>query len=147
MPVFELNQGDCQAQFKALDDFTQGYVEAAFYCGIEAMPADRLSLDLLAIETWERIKDECEAFQIGNEAALATACETTSKHGRKLRYDMTHAGRDFWLTRNDHGAGFWDGDLPDDVGEELTAAARDAGERDLYMGDDHKLYLYPPPKD
>lgn len=33
--------------------------------------------------------------------------------------DMEQIGHDFWLTRNGHGAGFWDGDY--EKGDEITA--------------------------
>ena len=52
-----------------------------------------------------------------------------------------YAGHDFWLTRCGHGCGFWDGDWPDDLGEELTEACKDMGQCDLYVGDDGKVYL------
>lgn len=35
---------------------------------------------------------------------------------------------DFYLTRNGHGAGFWDGDYPDEVGRKLTDIAHGFGE-------------------
>jgi len=50
------------------------------------------------------------------------------------------AGHDFWLNRNGHGAGFWDGDWPDPEATALDAASRSAGEIDLYVGDDNKIY-------
>jgi hypothetical protein len=34
-------------------------------------------------------------------------------------YDDEQIGHNFWLTRNYHGAGFWDGRCPD-IGDELT---------------------------
>ncbi len=43
------------------------------------------------------------------------------------------AGHDFWLTRNGHGAGFWDGDWPEDAGERLTKASKKFGEQSLYV--------------
>jgi hypothetical protein len=59
------------------------------------------------------------------------------------RNDAESAGHDFFLTRNGHGAGFWDGHwkfpfhgadlIVDDCGEFLTAAAKKYGE----------LYVYP----
>ena len=49
-------------------------------------------------------------------------------------------GHDLWLTRNGHGAGFWDGDYADDVGEALTKISEAMGEIDLYVGDDGKIY-------
>lgn len=53
--------------------------------------------------------------------------------------DAGQCGHDFWLTRNGHGAGFWDRGLGD-VGKRLTDACRSYGECDLYVGDDGKLY-------
>jgi hypothetical protein len=49
------------------------------------------------------------------------------------------AGQDFWLTRNRHGAGFWDRGLGP-VGDRLTAACRPYGSVDLYVGDDGKVW-------
>jgi len=50
------------------------------------------------------------------------------------------AGHDFWLTQNGHGAGFWDGDWPEDVGTRLTEASKTFPEVNLYVGDDGKIY-------
>lgn len=54
-------------------------------------------------------------------------------------------GHDFWLTRNRHGAGFWDRYYgPDDpraeAGDRLTALAHAYGETWLYVGDDGTVY-------
>lgn len=49
-------------------------------------------------------------------------------------------GHDFWLTRNHHGAGFWDRGLPDSIGDALTKAAHSCGGVDLYVG--HNGYVY-----
>jgi hypothetical protein len=48
-------------------------------------------------------------------------------------------GHDFWLTRNGHGAGFWDRGLGQ-VGEALSKASEPYGEVDLYAGDDGYIY-------
>jgi hypothetical protein len=45
---------------------------------------------------------------------------------------------DFWLNRNGHGAGFWDGDY--EFGDELDKLATKFREVDLYVGDDGKVY-------
>lgn len=51
--------------------------------------------------------------------------------------DMTwsQAGHDFWLTRNGHGAGYWDRDLGE-AGEQLSEAATAFGMVDLFVLDD-----------
>jgi hypothetical protein len=48
-------------------------------------------------------------------------------------------GHDFWLTRNGHGAGFWDRGLGQ-VGEALSEASKPYGEVDMYAGDDGYIY-------
>ena len=45
-----------------------------------------------------------------------------------------------WLTRNGHGAGFWDGDWPEPVASRLTKSAKRFGSFDLYVGDDGKVH-------
>lgn len=54
---------------------------------------------------------------------------------------MTHEqfGHDFWLTRNGHGAGFWDRGL-DALGDTLTKWADTFKAVDMYVGDDGKVY-------
>lgn len=53
--------------------------------------------------------------------------------------DWARVGHDFCLTRNHHGAGFWDRGLGD-LGERLTVAAHSFGEQSLYVGDDNQLH-------
>jgi hypothetical protein len=53
--------------------------------------------------------------------------------------DASQVGHDFWLTRNHHGAGFWDRGLGE-VGKRLTTAAQAFGEVTLYIGDDGWIY-------
>ena len=43
-------------------------------------------------------------------------------------HDMERAGHDFWLTRNGHGAGFWDGDWEQKIGQRATDASKRFGE-------------------
>lgn len=49
------------------------------------------------------------------------------------------AGHDFWLTRNGHGAGFWDGDWPVS-GDRLTELSSTFGEFDLCIGEDGLIH-------
>jgi hypothetical protein len=49
-------------------------------------------------------------------------------------------GHDIWLTRNHHGAGFWDRGLGD-LGDKLTEIAHSLGGSDAYVGDDGKVHL------
>lgn len=54
--------------------------------------------------------------------------------------DEEMVGHNFWLTRNRHGAGFWDAGLGA-LGARLTKAAHVYGSCDVYLGDDDKLHL------
>src|SRR5215213_9921810 len=69
-------------------------------------------------------------------AATTTSCwagpATTRSH-------YSQAGHDFWLTRNRHGAGFWDRGLGD-LSNRLSDASKVYGEVDLYVGDDGQIY-------
>ena len=53
--------------------------------------------------------------------------------------DDEYIARDFWLTRNGHGAGFWDG-YYGDLGDKLTAIAKTFSECTLYIGNDELIY-------
>jgi len=53
-------------------------------------------------------------------------------------------GHDFWLTRNGHGAGFWDRfstGIGASFGNHLTEKAKPYGESYLIVGDDGKVYV------
>jgi len=57
-----------------------------------------------------------------------------------IGHDVVKGCHDFWLTRNGHGAGFWDGDWDDETGKRLTTISKKYVEIDLYVGDDGKIY-------
>lgn len=149
MPEFHLDCGTKHVQYRALDEFTQGYFECAFFCGLtEDCDVEKtrhaITLDMLSAETWDRMVRDCNDFQIGNEAALAGACSAEIMTGRKIaQYTMRQAGIDFWFSRNGH-AGYFERGLPDDIEQTLEEAATCAGQYDLYLGNDGDLYGYPP---
>lgn len=91
--------------------------------------ADKLRADALAFYIKAR------AMIQHDDAPLANDFEG-SVSARKAAM----AGHDFWLTRCGHGAGFWDGDWPEAVGDALSEMAREAGNVDLYVGDDNKIH-------
>ena len=55
--------------------------------------------------------------------------------------EWSHAGHDFWLTRNGHGAGFWDGDWPEPYATQLTEICQSLPEIDLYITDDDQIAI------
>lgn len=116
--------------------FVQSYIETALWSSTDSdgVPLDdsKYADAELATETLKRFEADCEKFQ---------------EQGAKL-FPEYFAGRmaeitahDFWLTRNRHGAGFWDGDYPKEIGEALTELAHSFGECDLYIGDNGQIYV------
>jgi hypothetical protein len=111
--------------------FLDGYIECAIWASTDA---DGEPLDAeLSEETRATMARECAVFESKNRALLDQANE----EGQSDEY----LGHDFWLTRNHHGAGFWDRGLS--IGDALTAAAHAAGERYLYIGDDGEIHQFP----
>ena len=86
-------------------------------------------------EFLERAEKDCTRFQEENTNLLTLAYE-------RPEYGAESAGHDFWLTRNRHGAGFWDRrELEtDNLGGKLTEAANGFGELSTYVGDDGLIY-------
>lgn len=114
-----------------LSNFTRAYVNAMFWteCGPDNEELDGKDYDDLAPETITKIIEDCAGFEMLNKPLL-------DKAG-----DESQNGHDFWLTRNGHGAGFWDRGYPDDIGEKLTQACKKYKNINLVLGDDQKLYL------
>ena len=56
------------------------------------------------------------------------------------RYGYEQAGHDFWLTRNGHGAGFWDRGLGE-IGDKLSKIAKSFGSSYVYRTDRGKIAI------
>lgn len=125
---------------RRLDAFTVGYIDAMFFTEtghIEDGELRDATLADLAPKTRTLIIDECRAFQEQNETYLL--CAYLDADGPD--YTATMAGHDFWLTRNGHGAGFWDRGLRNNIGTALSMSTRGWGTLDLVLGADGALYL------
>lgn len=116
----------------SLDAFTRAYLECALWSSLIDAETEEYGdtnhlIEDLAPEALAQAVADCAKFQADNFEDI-------------YRLEK-EAGHDFWLTRNCHGAGFWDGDWPEDVGKRLTNAAHAFGELSPYVGDDGKVYL------
>lgn len=106
------------------NSFFEAYVEAALWSSHDAASGDNFdsySNKDLSPEARMEMYGDCVKFWLRNRRLI----------GRQV----TQAGHDFWLTRNGHGAGFWD--RPDDVWPKetrdlLTAEAHKFREQSLY---------------
>ena len=115
-----------------LDKFLEAYIAAALWSTTDGSTLEggdfldaNYGTDDLAPETLAKMKADCYKFRAENAKDI---------EGREEQ-----AGHDLWLTRNHHGAGYWDGDWPD-AGERLTQACKKYPEVNLYVGDDGLIY-------
>lgn len=98
------------------------------------------------------ITDDSELSQEAKNSMQADCLRFLEKYGHLIESEpepptatdigddeWAMAGHDFWLTRNGHGAGFWDGGWPVN-GEALTEACNWFGEVSLYVGDEGEVH-------
>lgn len=116
------------------ETFLEAYIKCALWSTTD--DADRPLDDRLDIELAEETR--------ANMAADCTKFET-EQSAFYLHHGWTHAqaGHDFWLTRNGHGAGFWDRDFDrcfGSCGRALAEMAQAYPQVDLYVGDDGYIY-------
>lgn len=115
--------------------FLTGYIAAAYWTdtGDIGQPTGNAEMGDSAYAT---AAVDCSKFILDAGDLLIAALDRPG-------YDAARAGHDFWLTRNGHGAGFWDRDelTDDDLGERLTEIAKRFPESDLYEGDNGMMYL------
>ena len=123
------------ADFNSLDDFTKGYIEAAFFCecNCDNKELEHAETGDISPESMSEVIADCTAWQAMNANLLTRAYDRD--------YDATRAGRDYWFTRNGHGVGFWDREAlnDDDLGDALTLGCD--GEVSIYKGDDGLIYF------
>ena len=107
----------------------QGYLHCALW--VEELDADydisdfdTLSADLARNDV-NKFLDELDEYDLLDE--LST----------QMSYDSI--GHDFWLTRNGHGAGFWDRGL-EDVGKEVSKICEEFGDKYAYA-ENGKIYI------
>jgi len=118
------------------EKFFAAYVKCALWAETDGETdqsfIDRgFTIENLSPEATDKMRQDCKRFC---ESSQGAACLNASG------LTPEQAGQDFWLTRNHHGAGFWDRDLAY-TGEELTRLAHDASICTLYVGDDDMIHI------
>jgi hypothetical protein len=101
--------------------------------GGESLSAN-YSIEDFAPDSLQIMLADCAKFQSVNADLILRAWDESGQ-------DAAQCGHDFWLTRNWHGAGFWDGDYTKETGKALTEAAKAFGYQDIYVGNDNRLHL------
>ena len=112
--------------------FLNSYIETALWSSTDTNGETFLDSNYdssdLADSTWAAMSRDCLDFMgIDDVQAVIDS------------HSPEQVAHDFWLTRNHHGAGFWDGDYGDD-GDWLTEMSHPYGEAYLYVGDDGMIY-------
>ena len=114
-----------------LNDMLNGYIDCALWVGVTGPDPDAneplydLSADVLGDAERDAIRAECADFlELAGEDAAALGAG--------------QLGHDLFLTRNGHGAGFWDRGLGA-AGERLTAWAKSMGSDDWFLADDGSI--------
>jgi hypothetical protein len=120
------------------NSFLQSYLAAMLFTesgdlacafGLVADPA-KISPELLASAT-----ADCRKFYNENHALFTDEnCKYTGCTPDE------YAAHDFWMTRNGHGVGFWDGGWAEPAATELHRASKAFGEMEVYTGDDGMYY-------
>ncbi len=112
-------------------DVLRGYLYAAVLAdGYDPATAEHADADPYALAV-----DILYAFDAETLAAASElVADLCNRHGSILAgYRADAVGHDLWLTRQGHGAGYWDGDYREDHGETLTAYAHALGEASCYV--------------
>ena len=119
-----------------MDTFLSTYIETALWSSTDndGIPLDDSNYadTELAEETVKSMQADCDQFTKQAEELISVT---------SFQIGYAQLAHDFWLTRNGHGAGFWDGDYPEPLATQLTDLAHSFGESDLYVGDDGKFYI------
>ena len=114
-----------------LDSFTEAYIDCLLWSETDEHGnplEDSYDVWDIAPQALREIIDDCQDFQ-----------EAQAEHLAEL--DDSDCGHDFCLTRNGHGAGFWDRGYGA-LGEKLSMESRVYGSQGLMPGDDGLLYVH-----
>ena len=115
------------------DIFVRQYIETALWSSTddEGEPLDGLYYPSdISVGSVVDIARECYNFLTYKTRVGVSVWEIIGS-------EYSRAGHDFWLTRNGHGAGFWDGDWPEGDGKILTDISKTFGPSDLMVTDDN----------
>lgn len=127
-----------------MSQFLNAYITCALWSSTDiseegsiGLPLDdNYSVEDIAPETLEKMKEDCEDFQSSRVYDLFDKNVGILTNGL---LSPEKAGHDFWLSRNGHGAGYFDEGLGE-IGDRLQKAAKEYGEVNLYIGDDGKIH-------
>jgi len=127
-----------------LVEILKGYLEAAIWTEEDQLNDDNSVIDDENDSDLKKftIEDLDDNSKLQAYSDIKKFMEAAGKDAISEAIDdngLFQLGMDIWLTRNHHGAGFFDHSYYHE--SELTEAAHSLGEVDLYLGDDLKIYF------
>jgi hypothetical protein len=120
---------------RKLDTFTTAFVEALLWSETDRDEDGNMG------ENFEDYSPE-DIDEKGMTEIISDCKGFQREFWKLIKNDLSSAGTDFCLTRNGHGAGFWDGGWPEEEGHILTKGSKVYGTLCLMRGDDGKLYVH-----
>lgn len=110
-----------------------GYRAAALWSSVgpDNEPLD-VSPYSLSAEATQQFSDEAIEFVTSNAEHVLAFVEVTGLGWGQI-------GHDFWLTRNGHGAGFWDRGVAGPAVDALVESSHAWGEQNLYVSDGEEI--------
>jgi len=128
---WHLDREDCRAIHEPVETVVKEYLTTALWA-----ETDEEGDPLNDAYTVADIDPESVGFARYDVAAFWATNREAIDALHALGFEDGQIAHDFWLTRNRHGAGFWDGDYPEPHASTLTDSAHAFGEQDMYPGDD-----------
>jgi hypothetical protein len=114
------------------DTFFKSYIETALWASSDINSEEDTSLlmknytiDDFDEKSLDSLHKDCVSF--------------FSNNFELIKDNPSLAGHDFFLTQNRHGAGFWDGDWPKEIGDKLTKESHNYGETNFWVSEG-KIY-------
>lgn len=105
----------------------ESFVQAAFWSTTNDESEKERFLDAdydisdLSPKARTKMEGWVKAF-LAEAESIIDSTECTRGSGEYTKWEQ--AGHDLWLTAARHGAGFWDGDWPEEDGDKLTELAK-----------------------
>jgi len=138
------------------DDFTAQYLETALWASAVLLPAiegelvdgcmdvpeDHPLHGISEDDHFDKDFDYTDFTEEAIRAAVADCAKFQEENADDLcDEDDEHAGHNFWLNRNGHGVGFWDGDYEEEKGNRLSNACDAYGELHVWVDENGCLYF------
>jgi hypothetical protein len=123
------------------DRMLAAYIECALWSSVHTVDEDDSGTPFDEVDA--ELADETRVTMARELADGIAMADEAAPNWREF-WDDKQFAHDLWLTRNGHGAGFWDRYYGDQegtrIGAALTKVAKSLGSADLYLGDDGMIY-------